>query len=231
MAVKADEAVRIAQGLLGTPYGSGAGELDCINLVKKIIREGAGGVKRYTTAGTNTLWNSQSAAAKYRDVTACRELKGADTGRAGELLVIREGEDCSHVGLAVGDGTVIHASKSLGEVACTQVKGKAWTHALEHRYIEVGEEDGGMGAERPAGTETGEEDAAAGEDVGAAWLGIVCAQGGLRQRQTPGGRYMQMLPDGASVTILKERNGWGLTVWRGHEGWVSLEYVCKEGED
>ena len=47
--IKTAEALRTARGLLGTSYD----ELDCINLIKKVIRVSAGGEKSYTTAGTN----------------------------------------------------------------------------------------------------------------------------------------------------------------------------------
>ena len=55
----------MARALIGTPYS----ELDCINLIKKVIRTAPGGDKNYTTAGTNDLWNSfDSKSAKYRDL-------------------------------------------------------------------------------------------------------------------------------------------------------------------
>ena len=44
--IKAEDAIAKARELIGTPYGTGEGQLDCINLVKKIIRECPGGVKR-----------------------------------------------------------------------------------------------------------------------------------------------------------------------------------------
>ena len=242
--VTTKDAIDMARSLLGVPYGSGAGELDCINLIKKIIRTCPGGVPGYTTAGTNALWASRDASGKYRDITAWRELGSGESGRAGEILAMISGEHCDHVGLAIGDGTVIHASKSRGAVVCTDVvaretstassdagienspertrdaanavgRATGWTHALTHRYIEVG------GAEDELGTD---------EYV----LGphIVCAQGGLRQRETPGGRYMQMIPDGARVEITQAREGWGQTVWRGHAGWVSMDYLCyADGND
>ena len=37
--IKANEAIRTARGLIGTPYS----ELDCINLIKKVIRTAPGG--------------------------------------------------------------------------------------------------------------------------------------------------------------------------------------------
>ena len=58
--IQAEEAIRAARGLIGTAYN----ELDCINLIKKVIRTAPGGDKRYTTAGTNELCNSFDSAPK-----------------------------------------------------------------------------------------------------------------------------------------------------------------------
>ena len=44
--VKTGEAIRTARALIGTPYD----KLDCINLIKKVIRTASGGNKNYTTA-------------------------------------------------------------------------------------------------------------------------------------------------------------------------------------
>ena len=52
--IKASDAIAAARALIGTPYS----ELDCINLIKKIIRTAPGGVKGYQTAGTASLWAS-----------------------------------------------------------------------------------------------------------------------------------------------------------------------------
>ena len=213
--IKAEDAIAKARSLLGVPYGSGAGEVECSNLLKRIIRSCPGGVTGYTTAGTNALWASREASAKYRDMTAWRTLGSGESGCAGEILAMVSGSSCDHVGLAIGDGTVIHASKSRGAVVCTDVYANTWTHALTHRYIEVG------GAE----DEMGPDEYLLGPH-------IVCAQGGLRQRETPGGRYMQMIPDGARVEIIATREGWGQTAWRGHVGWVCMDYLCyADGND
>ncbi len=58
--IDATTAIRAAREMIGTAYS----ELDCINLIKKVIRTAPGGDKNYTTAGTNGLWNSDSKSAK-----------------------------------------------------------------------------------------------------------------------------------------------------------------------
>ena len=207
--IETSEAIRTARALIGTPYS----ELDCINLIKKVIRTCAGGDKRYTTAGTNDLWNSDSKSAKYRDLTWKQEgIHGAKPGMLA-FMGVHTG-DTNHVGIVTEQGTVVHSSKSSGKVVETLLDGSAgWNGLGRHRYIEVAEE--------------AEEDATA--DVQAGTEYIVCAQKGLRMRKKPDirGEYMQMLPDGAVITVLEERAGWFKTTYKGYTGWVSAEYCCK----
>ena len=205
--IETSEAIRTARALIGTPYS----ELDRINLIKKAIRTAPGGDKNYTTAGTNDLWNSDSKSAKYRDLTSKQE--GIAGAKAGILAFMGVGTgDVNHTGLVTECGTVIHSSKSRGDVVETALTEKAgWNGLGEHRMIEVD------------GEETA--DSAEGESV------TVCAQGGLRMRKKPKGRYMQMIPDGAQLAVLEEKDGWLRVEYRGFTGWISGEYCCKAGED
>ena len=223
MAVRTEEAIRTAEALLGTPYGSGKGELDCINLIKQIIRTGAGGVKGYTTAGTNALWNSRNASAKYRDLTWTQER--TQGMRPGMLVFKRDGEDVHHVGLAVGTDEIIHASSAAGSVVRSRLNGQ-WALLAVHRYIEAAQ--GGQDA-----VQGGQDAAQDGQNAaqGVPFAGIVCARGGLRQRETPGGRYMQMIPDGSAVMVEETRGEWGRVEWMDFTGWVHLNYVCRKGDD
>ena len=206
--IKTAEALRTARGLLGTSYD----ELDCINLIKKVIRVSAGGEKSYTTAGTNALWESDANSAKYRDLTWKQE--GISGAKAGMLAFMGVGTgDVSHTGLVTEQGTVIHSSKSRGGVVETELTAKAgWNGLGVHRMIAVAENAGAA----PTGTAY-----------------IVCAQTGLRMRKRPDvrGEYMQMLPDGAVIVALETRAGWIKTTYKGYTGWVSGEYCCKAGED
>ena len=213
------EAIAAARAMLGMKYGSGAGEIDCINLIKHIIRTCPGGKPGYTTAGTNALWRSYEMSAKYRDLVWRQE--GITGARAGMLAFERSGADTHHVGLVTEKGTVIHASSARGAVAETPLNAaEGWNLLGMHRYIEASK-----AADKPSA-----DAGAAGEAVPGPY--IICAQGGLRQRETPGGRYMQTIPDGAAVEITQTVDGWGRTVWRGHAGWVSLAYLCRaDGND
>ena len=206
--IQAEEAIRAARGLIGTSYKT----LDCINLIKKVIRTCAGGDKRYTTAGTNALWDSDSKSGKYRDLTW--KQTGISGAKPGMLAFMGVGTgDVSHTGLVTERGTVIHSSKSRGGVVETALTAKAgWNGLGVHRMIVVAENADAA----PTGT-----------------VYIVCAQTGLRMRKRPDvrGEYMQMLPDGAVIVALETRAGWIKTTYKGYTGWVSGEYCCKAGED
>ena len=132
--IRTKDAIAEARALLGTPYA----QLDCINLIKKVIRDCPGGEADYTTAGTNALWNSYGASAKYRDLTWRQE--GTAGARAGMLAFKRSGADVHHVGLVTGAGTVVHASSAAGETVETALDG-TWDLLAAHRYIEVAAEE------------------------------------------------------------------------------------------
>ena len=206
--IQAEEAIRAARRLIGTSYET----LDCINLIKKVIRTCAGGDKRYTTAGTNALWDSDSKSGRYRDLTW--KQAGISGAKPGMLAFMGVGTgDVNHTGLVTERGTVIHSSKSRGGVVETALTAKAgWNGLGVHRMIEV--------AENADAAQTGT-------------VYVICAQTGLRMRKRPDvrGEYMQMLPDGAVIVALETRAGWIKTTYKGYTGWVSGEYCCKAGED
>ena len=214
--IQAEAAIRAAREMIGTAYS----ELDCINLIKKVIRTAPGGDKRYTTAGTNELWNSFDSAPKYRHLIW--RQAGISGAKAGMLAFMGVGTgDVSHTGLVTERGTVIHSSKSRGGVVETALTAKAgWNGLGVHRMIAVGEVDGDKSAD-----EEQTENSAEGEVV------TVCAQGGLRMRKKPRGRYMKMILDGTRLVVLEEKGGWLRVEYRGYTGWVSGEYCCKAGED
>ena len=128
--IKTQDAIRTARALIGTPYS----EIDCINLIKRVIRTAPGGVPWYTTAGTNALWASYIASDKYRDIIWRQE--GITGARAGMLALKKHGGDVHHVGLVTGDGTVIHSSSAAGRVVETALD-ESWHLLAQHRYIEV----------------------------------------------------------------------------------------------
>jgi len=132
--IRHDEAIRIARGLIGTPYGSGKEELDCINLIKRIIRRANGGIAGYTTAGTNSLWDSYNSRGKYRHLVWRQE--GIEGAKAGMLAFKRDGSDVHHVGIVTEAGTVVHASSVYGKTVETPLSERdGWNLLGKHRYI------------------------------------------------------------------------------------------------
>lgn len=128
--VKAKDAIRVARSLIGTPYS----ELDCINLIKKVIRTAPGGVKGYTTATTVSLWDSYAMTPKYRDLTWRQE--NIDGALAGMLAFKRYSKSADHVGIVTGDGTVVHSSSVHGQVVETPLTIKeGWNGLGIHRHI------------------------------------------------------------------------------------------------
>ena len=132
--VKAEEAIAAARRLIGTPYS----EMDCINLIKKVIRTAPGGVSGYKTAGTNTLWKSATASTKYRDLTWRKN--GIDGACAGMLAFKRNGDDVHHVGIVTEKGTVIHSSSTQngrGVVETPLSSDEGWNLLAKHRFIDA----------------------------------------------------------------------------------------------
>lgn len=215
--IKTQDAIREARKLLGTPYA----ELDCINLIKAVIRKAPGGVKTYTTAGSNALWRSFDAAPKYKDLTYRQD--GIDYADAGMLAFKADGEDYHHVGIVTDAGTVIHSSSTQGgrgvvETPLTAKEG--WTHLATHRYIETQEH-----GEKPQ------------EDGMKAYKAIVTLSdpgSSLNVRNDPGkgGDVINRLFDGQVVTVQAEKDGWSFVSYgdSGRSGYVANEYLAPYDE-
>ena len=195
--IKATDAIAAARALIGTPYS----ELDCINLIKRVIRTAPGGVPWYTTAGTNALWVSANASARYRDLTWRQE--GIQGARAGELAFKRHGGDVHHVGIVTERGTVIHSSSVQGKVVETPLD-ESWQLLAVHRYIE---------AASAAETE---------EAMSVLYQAVVnTARDPLNVRDAPeaGGRKIGELARGTTVDVLAEPC----------EGWLYVRGDCVTG--
>ena len=205
--IKAEDAISAARALIGTPYS----ELDCINLIKRVIRTAPGGVPWYTTAGTNALWVSANASAKYRDLTWRQE--GIQGARAGMLPFKRHGGDVHHVGIATERGTVIHSSSVYGKVVETPLD-ESWHLLAVHRYIEV--------AAAAAETE---------EAMGVLYQAVVnTARDPLNVRDAPeaSGRKIGELARGTTVDVLAEPcDGWLYVRGHGVTGYASAAYLAR----
>lgn len=215
--IKTKDAIREARKLLGTPYA----ELDCINLIKAVIRKAPGGVKTYTTAGTNSLWRSFWDSGKYQHIT--EQIYGISGAKAGMIAFKADGEDFHHAGIVTDAGTVIHSSSTQGgrgvvETPLTAREG--WTHLATHRYIET--------------QERGDEPQ---EDGMKAYKAIVTLQdpgSSLNVRNDPGkgGDIINRLFDGQIVTVQAEQDGWSFVSYgdSGLSGYVASEYLVPYDE-
>lgn len=212
--IKTKDAIAAARKLIGTPYA----ELDCINLIKKVIRDAPGGVKSYTTAGTNALWDSFDSAPKYKDLTWRQE--GIAGAKAGMLAFKADGEDYHHVGIVTGDGTVIHSSSAQGGRGVVETTlDDTWHLLAKHRYIEVQE-----GSEKPK------------EEHMESYKAVVKLKNpdstlNVRNEPGRGGDIINRLFHGQSVTVQTEyENGWAFVQYgdSGKSGYVSAEYLVRD---
>ena len=209
--IETSEAIRMARALIGTAYS----ELDCINLIKKVIRISAGGDKRYTTAGTNELWNSFDSAPKYRHLIW--RQAGISGAKAGMLAFMGVGTgDVSHTGLVTEQDTVIHSSKSRGGVVETALTEKAgWNGLGKHRMIAVWD-DNVEGGETMFGNAT---------------VNITSGYLNIRDGASTRSNVIAKAANGVRVNIIREAGGMGWVfgvLENGEAGYMSSEYLVED---
>ena len=209
--IKTSEAIRAARALIGTPYS----ELDCINLIKKVIRTAPGGDKRYTTAGTNELWNSFDSVPKYRHLIW--RQTGISGAKPGMLAFMGVGTgDVDHTGLVTERGTVIHSSKSRGCVVETELTEKnGWNGLGVHRMIAV-QDDSEEGGETMFGNAT---------------VNITSGYLNIREGASTRSKIIAKAENGARVNIIREAGGTGWVfgaLESGEAGYMSSEYLVED---
>ena len=217
--IQAEEAIRAARGLIGTAYS----ELDCINLIKKVIRTCAGGDKRYTTAGTNALWDSDSKCGRYRDLTW--RQSGISGAKPGMLAFMGVGTgDVSHTGLVTECGTVIHSSKSRGGVVETALTAKAgWNGLGVHRMIGADYSEGGK-------TEVSEAE----KIFGNATVRVTSGYLNIREGASTRSKIIAKATNGARVNIIREAGGTGWVFGElasGEAGYMASEYLVEDAPE
>ena len=203
--IKTQDAIDTARALIGTPYS----EIDCINLIKRVIRTAPGGVPWYTTAGTNALWASYIASNKYRDLIWRQE--GITGARDGMLAFKKHGGDVHHVGLVTERGTVIHSSSAAGRVVETALD-ESWHLLAQHRYIEVA-----ASAAETEGT------------MDVLYQAVVnTMRDPLNVRDAPDGGRIGSVPKGTTVEVLAEpAQGWTFVRSGSLMGYVSSAYLTR----
>ena len=203
--IQAEAAICTARGLIGTSYD----ELDCINLIKKVIRTAPGGDKRYTTAGTNALWNSYDTSGKYRDLIW--RQTGVSGAKAGMLAFIGVGTgDVSHTGLVTEKGTVVHSSKSRGGVVETELTEKnGWNGLGKHRMIEVNEME---------------------KEFGNATVSVTSGYLNIREGASTAAKIIARAENGTRVNVIREAGGTGWVFGKlenGVAGYMAGEYLVR----
>lgn len=204
--IKTAEALRAARGMIGTSYD----ELDCINLIKKVIRTAPGGDKRYTTAGTNALWNSYDKTGKYRDLIW--RQAGVSGAEAGMLAFMGVGTgDVNHVGLVTERGTVIHSSKSRGGVVETELTEKnGWNGLGKHRMIEVNEME---------------------KEFGNATVSVTSGCLNIREGAGTAAKIIARAENGTRVNVIREAGGTGWVFGKlenGVAGYMAGDYLLED---
>ena len=203
--IKTPEALHTARGMIGASYD----ELDCINLIKKVIRTAPGGDKRYTTAGTNALWNSYDKTGKYRDLIW--RQTGVSGAKAGMLAFMGVGTgDVSHTGLVTEKGTVIHSSKSRGGVVETELTEKnGWNGLGKHRMIEVNEME---------------------KEFGNATVSVTSGYLNIREGAGTAAKIIAKAENGTRVNVIREAGGTGWVFGKlenGVAGYMAGEYLVR----
>lgn len=209
--ITSSDAIRAARALLGTPYA----QLDCINLIKAVIRRAPGGVPSYTTAGTNALWRSYTASPKYRDLTW--RQTGLAGAKAGMLAFKASGADVHHVGLVTGEGTVVHSSSAQGgrgvaETPLTAAEG--WTHLAVHRYITPSEE---------------KEESPMEETLCTARVATKSGPLNLRAADAPDAPVIAQIPRGTQVGVVRLGDARWRIVYDGLTGYAAAQYLRPSG--
>lgn len=219
--IKARDAIATARSLLGTPYS----QMDCIGLIRAIIRKSPGGVPDYRCEGTNWLWDSINNSGKYRHLTWRQEsLEGV---QAGMLPFKRYGtNDEGHIGIATGEGTVIHSSSVKGCVVETPLTAaEGWDLLAKHRYIDtevVSDSVKDDASEAPESVESGYLYLAK----------VVTQKDPLRVRKHPKtGEILGHVPKGRIVEVLEEDGDWFNVRYNELEGYASGQYLERIDEE
>lgn len=214
--ITAAEAIRVARSKLGTPYGSGPGQLDCINLIKWVIRHSVGGDPSYTDAHVPALWASYESSGRYRHLVM--QHVGIDGAMPGMLAFkgqpLGRDHQPSHVGLVSYNSMVIHASSAKGQVVETELDNGQWTLLGTSAWI------------APAATPEPSPD----EDPREVYTAQVIALTNdkpvnLRTGPNTSDRVITKVPVGTMVDVLIELDGWAFIDTGREQGYMARQYL------
>lgn len=214
--IQAKDAIEAARSLIGTPYS----ELDCINLIKKIIRISPGGDRKYTDAHVPALWASYNSSGKYKHLIWRQTgIEGAKPGMlAFKGKPLGRDHQPSHVGIVSGPNSVIHSSSQYGGVVETELNNGQWTLLAQHKLIGVMDDQ--------------EEDEKMEEVLYTARVVTAGGRLNLRKGRTTSSPSIRLIDNGETVDVYDDSQIWWKIGYGGCEGYSLSSFLEPiKGED
>ena len=196
-----------AEHILGTgAKWDGVPVWDCAQLTRACAKEG--GVEM--VSGATSQWNK----------TDWEKRGEIDTLPAGTIAFLYRRKNGSsttmqHTGMAMGDGTCVHARGTAYGVVRQKMGEHAWTHWAIPKWPDGNSEE----VEKPM-------------DV--LYEATVTAAKGntVNMRAEPGGDVLARVPLGDTVSVLAEAAGWCKVQWKGKTGYMQTGFLArKEGQE
>ena len=173
---------------------------DCAQLNRAVAKEGGVTlVSGATSQWTKTDWDQKGPIETIppgETVFVFRRQNGSDTVM-------------QHTGVALGDGTCVHARGTAYGVVRQDMSQHAWTHWA-----------------RPVWSETEEDDPVSLDVI---YQARVIAQSGstVNMREEPGGKIIDKIPLGEVVDVLDESTGWRKILYRSNVGYMQEAFLQK----
>lgn len=221
--VDAKQLARAGYTYLGRLYS----EMDCQAFVERCLRDC--GLKM-DLPGSNAWYRKMTWTGSPEE---CKKRFGHIPAGAFLFILEQDGKEpakyrgdgignASHIGIYTAERTgAIHSSASKGCVVESRFTGKT----ISGGWNRVGLwEQVAYDVDLSGGGQSG----GGGKPVETIYTAKVTG-GGLNMRQQPAtgaGKIMQ-IPDGATVEVAKELDGWAYVTYAGRNGWVMLQYLGK----
>lgn len=189
-----------AENILGTgAKWDGVPVWDCAQLTRAVAKAGGASL----VSGATSQWNK----------TDWKETGTIDTIPDGKTVFVYRRQTGSstvmqHTGVALGDGTCVHARGTAYGVVRQNMGEYAWTHWALPKWVE--------------NADMGEED-----DMENAKISNIPANETVNLRAMPstGSRVLMRIPYGAAVLARAWVDGWCLVAYAGLSGYVMDEFV------
>lgn len=205
---KTNSAAKNNSSYTAAMYGSkwiGQWVTDCSGLFYWAFKELGG----YMYHGSNTMWNKYCVA-KGKLVNGARS-DGQPLKPGTAVFVLKNGSDRSHVGLYIGNGTVIEASGTKTGVITTKITNTKWAEWGELKGVEYEQQ----------------EVAPVAPEVGSAVVND--KKVALRQYPSTNATILTRVEQGQRVQVLSD-NTWTKVSYQGKTGYMMTKFLnIKEG--